>query len=1258
MRRISKTTISALLIVSLLFGTAVYAADNKQAGSRSTTNSNSTVTLYENNFDNATIETLTKEGWAGLNQYEKHAGALRGRNGNAYYKNEAALSWTDYTYETRMTIATKNANNTVDGFFGIRFGVNSSGNGLEYGIHYKSSDNSFTYRVYDRVNRQFLIMETSLGNKVAMDTEMTLKVKVEGAAFTIYLNNEILGSATASENITGTVGTLMSANTVYLLYKDMLVTKNEEQSQEPEKPASLKLEFDQKEIADGASIYVDSTTDTYRISGTLRTDDENAVMTINGESALTIPKSQQANLKHVSEYTQVNTESQLKDVTYLDVRDTATPLAVYGLYNYSDTAQDTFVRMDPSVAKAVTNESNYNQAGSNVWGHNRETSGGRVRFSTDSDYIAIQAYLPSISTWGYDKYQGMENVSFDLYIDTETGSEYYGTFKPQSKLTEAGMFESVIDLGSKENRNITIYFPVLNPVKDVYVGVSKDAQIGNHEIAYADTGKIVWYGSSITQGGSVSSPGKTYAAMVSRKFNKDFLNLGFWGSANGQEAIANHIADIDDMSVFILDYDHNESDAAVLRTKQMRFYEIVRNAHPNIPIIMISRPNHQASNWADMRNAIKANYETAVKNGDTNVYFIDGQSFFKGALYNNCLTDGVHPSDLGAGLIADGIVSCYQKNLGTKELRFAKDIALQEGENPVEIIAKDANGGEITMNVVIHRTDAIVMIDEDFESYNDGDKPINGTNGWSQANGNAVVKNGKLSLDKTANLLAKDKFVDGYVSADIVIEKESDALKQAAEGKTVYPVGLTARNPYGTEPYEFRARFALTKQKNGSYNAKMQVIVYSASDYTLPQTYSYNIPDFELGNSYHLKIICVGNYFAVEMDGAVLYEGACAMTHGLYNREGSFGLVTQGNTASVLLDNVKIVKYAAKQLTIHEDCTEQIFTESFPDLAFGGGNSYTRTAFYVGEHVKINVIPKDGYTLDTDSIKYITTAGETKIVDHASATLYGFFMPAYDTVIRAEFVKGSASASDVFFTEDFDGESSLIDNGWDNGGNILHGQLMLDIDEVTVSYLTGVYGANEWSDYVVEADVRLNNANTNHNVGVASISARTGGVMTGYEFGIQIASDSQRGIFRLYDRATGTFLAQSSNNLAQRGTTYRLKMVLEGNRILCYVGGQLIFDIIDVADSNKSGTIGLRSLGGSGSYDNIVVRKIRPDDIGGSSPTNVGDVTSPTTGDAVDLLPLWLLFGASGLVIMICLISIGNRSKWFSKIFRGGKKDE
>ena len=116
--------------------------------------------LYEENFDTATIEALQTDGWIftlrpnGTPYYEMKEGALRGIYGDAYYGKEEAYNWTDYTYESKMTIANKyNDGRAEEGWFGLRFGVDSSGKGLEYAIHYvytPETGYSYSYRVYDR----------------------------------------------------------------------------------------------------------------------------------------------------------------------------------------------------------------------------------------------------------------------------------------------------------------------------------------------------------------------------------------------------------------------------------------------------------------------------------------------------------------------------------------------------------------------------------------------------------------------------------------------------------------------------------------------------------------------------------------------------------------------------------------------------------------------------------------------------------------------------------------------------------------------------------------------------------------------------------------------------------------------------------------------------------------------------------------------------------------------------------------------------
>ena len=48
------------------------------------------------------------------------------------------------------------------------------------------------------------------------------------------------------------------------------------------------------------------------------------------------------------------------------------------------------------------------------------------------------------------------------------------------------------------------------------------------------------------------------------------------------------------------------------------------------------------------KDVIKKTYENAIKNGDKNVYFIDGEEYFKDFLDKElCFIDTIHPNDLG-----------------------------------------------------------------------------------------------------------------------------------------------------------------------------------------------------------------------------------------------------------------------------------------------------------------------------------------------------------------------------------------------------------------------------------------------------------------------------------------------------------------------------------------------------------------------------------------------------------------------------------
>ena len=195
-----------------------------------------------------------------------------------------------------------------------------------------------------------------------------------------------------------------------------------------------------------------------------------------------------------------------------------------------------------------------------------------------------------------------------------------------------------------------IFFPLYSSVKHLWIGLQKNAVLAPPR-PYRYERPILFYGSSITQGGCASKPGDDYENRLCRMLDTDYINLGFSGSAKGEDAMARYIA-AQDPSVFVLDYDHNAPTAEHLKNTHYPLYKTVRDAHPETPIILMTMPTiegYENRSWHKARrDEILASFERARAEGDENVYLLDAYGVFGEELNGECSTvDGTHPDSLG-----------------------------------------------------------------------------------------------------------------------------------------------------------------------------------------------------------------------------------------------------------------------------------------------------------------------------------------------------------------------------------------------------------------------------------------------------------------------------------------------------------------------------------------------------------------------------------------------------------------------------------
>lgn len=294
----------------------------------------------------------------------------------------------------------------------------------------------------------------------------------------------------------------------------------------------------------------------------------------------------------------------------------------------------------------------------------KKTAGLRVRFQTDSARIILKCVLPEKANVPHMAITG--SSCFDLYVD----GKYFNVFRPgidangkysDDKSMEGGYASGYTFNKEKKMRELLIHFPLYNEVTDVYIGLEEDAQVLPSE-DYKYEKPVVFYGSSITQGACASHPGNSYIAMLSRKFDFNYINLGFSGGCRGELEFARYIAGLD-MSAFVLDYDHNAPGLAGLEATHEPFFQEFRRLRPDVPVIMISASDHAGGleNRRKRRDIIKKTYENALANGDRNVYFVDGLKAYEEVGVEFCTVDNAHPNDLGFYCMYKNAIPAFEK---------------------------------------------------------------------------------------------------------------------------------------------------------------------------------------------------------------------------------------------------------------------------------------------------------------------------------------------------------------------------------------------------------------------------------------------------------------------------------------------------------------------------------------------------------------------------------------------------------------------
>ncbi len=294
-----------------------------------------------------------------------------------------------------------------------------------------------------------------------------------------------------------------------------------------------------------------------------------------------------------------------------------------------------------------------------VWDLSHNSAGLLVRFSTNAKSIQVrwtllkeQLALPHMPATGVS--------GIDIYAKTQNNQwRFVGNGKP-SALSNQASFKL------PPAAEYTLYFPLYNGTTSLEIGIPKDKNISKSIDSNTPRQQVVFYGTSITQGGCASRPGMASTAIIGRTLDVSIINLGFSGNAQMEPEIADLLAELNP-SVYVLDCLANMTPEMVSERVEP-FVKRLRLAHPKTPILLAEDANVYNITPTAKGIVLRSVYKKLKHQGIANLYFLESRNML--GTDSEGTVDGTHPNDLGMMRQAAAFSKSLSQILKPKPLFF------------------------------------------------------------------------------------------------------------------------------------------------------------------------------------------------------------------------------------------------------------------------------------------------------------------------------------------------------------------------------------------------------------------------------------------------------------------------------------------------------------------------------------------------------------------------------------------------------------
>lgn len=293
-----------------------------------------------------------------------------------------------------------------------------------------------------------------------------------------------------------------------------------------------------------------------------------------------------------------------------------------------------------------------------VWNLSKSTAGLSIRFLSTSTSIRVKWKVLNDLKMNHMAETGIKGV--DLYYKSKSGWKYINTGRPQGLESEYLLIENM----TEKLREFKIFLPLYDGIEYIEVGIDSSAVIKKPEKSLVKP--IIFYGTSITQGGCASRPGMAHTNIISRELDIDCINLGFSGNGRMELPIAEFISELDPM-LYIIECMPNMFPSKNVTNNTIPLVNKIREKNSVAPIIFVELfvsstsllNNNEKDQRIAMNKALKTEYEKMLANGYKNIFYIDSKNAL--GFDNEGTVDGVHFTDLGFKRYSDFLIKRLQE---------------------------------------------------------------------------------------------------------------------------------------------------------------------------------------------------------------------------------------------------------------------------------------------------------------------------------------------------------------------------------------------------------------------------------------------------------------------------------------------------------------------------------------------------------------------------------------------------------------------